>query len=240
MPPDTAPPVPPGVAPIRRTTLRGQVTEALRNAILQGDLPPGSPLVEAALAQRLGVSRGPLREALQALTEEGLIVAEAYVGTRVAGLSEAEIEEIFSLRTELESFAFRRVWPRRSARFVDELNRRHDALLAAIAGGGGSSNTIAAEMALHSTVYEFAEHRLLLNTWRTLGAKLQLYWSAHHRAHGRRGALPTGHLAYVTLAAGDDLDAMLDEVRAHMVRGLGITQEFLRAEGRKRVAGSGA
>ena len=58
--------------------------------------------------------------------------------------------------------------------------------------------------------------------------KLQLYWAAHHRAHGRRGPLPEGHARYVALAQGADLDLMISEIRDHMVRGFSRTEAFLR------------
>jgi DNA-binding GntR family transcriptional regulator len=216
------------LAPVPRATLRQKVVEALRGAILQGDIPPGHAIVEADLARRFQVSRGPLREALQELADDGLIVTVPFTGTRVADLSLREIREIFSLRTELEIFAFREIWPQRTPAFHAALEARHEALLAAIRTEG-SGTTIALELALHSTVYEFAGHRLLLHAWHNLGGKLQLYWSAHHLAHGRRGALPDAHRAYVALAAGDDLEAMIAEIRHHMARGYEVTERFVAA-----------
>ena len=58
---------------VPRATFREHIVERLRAAILDGDLPPGSPLVETALASRFSVSRAPLREALRQLIEQGLV-----------------------------------------------------------------------------------------------------------------------------------------------------------------------
>ena len=132
-------------------------------------------------------------------------------------------------------FAFRQVWPKRTNAFVELINRRHDELLDVLERVGGGE-AILAEMALHSVVYEWTEHQLLLNCWRNLSGKLQLYWSAHHRAHGRRGAHPDGHRAYVSRACGDSLELMLEEVRDHMVRGLDLTLAYLEAH---RTSGAG-
>src|SRR5689334_10390663 len=121
--------------PVPKSTLRAQIAERLRAAILTGDIPPGAPLVETALSERFDVSRGPLREALRQLIEEGLVVTVPYTGTHVAALSVEDVREIFSLRTALEIFAIEQVWARRDDRFRRELVRRNAALIATIDAG---------------------------------------------------------------------------------------------------------
>ena len=111
---------------VPKSTLRAHIAEQLRAAILAGDIAPGSPLVETALSRRFEVSRGPLREALRQLVEEGLLVTVPYTGTHVASLSVEDVHEIYSLRTALETFAFELVWPRRDDRFRRELRQRND------------------------------------------------------------------------------------------------------------------
>ncbi|WP_370319789.1 GntR family transcriptional regulator [Oricola sp.] len=212
--------------PVVRQTLREQIVDELRMAIMSGELAPGSPVIESELALRFGVSRGPLREALRVLIDEGLLVTKAYTGTKVSELSLKDVNEIFSLRAELEIFAFRLVWNKRDEAYRRELTARHETLLASVAAGDGEAS-ILHELRLHSHVYESCGHELLLNVWQGLRGKLQLYWAAHHRAHGRRGPLRDGHEAYVSHALGDDLDAMIAEVRTHMLNGFEKTRGFL-------------
>src|SRR5215471_449893 len=121
--------------PVPKSTLRAQIAERLRAAILAGDIPPGAPLVETALSERFEVSRGPLREALRQLIEEGLVITVPYTGTHVASLSVEDVHEIYSLRTALEAFAFEVVWPRRDERFRAELVRRNEELISTIDAG---------------------------------------------------------------------------------------------------------
>jgi DNA-binding GntR family transcriptional regulator len=214
--------------PVPKSTLRAHVAERLRTAILAGDIPPGAPLVETALSQRFDVSRGPLREALRQLIEEGLVVTVPYTGTHVAPLSVEDVQEIYSLRTALETFAFEQVWPRRDDRFRAELRRRNDALLATIDAGDDRAS-ISTELEFHGLVYEASEHRLLQRAWHGLRGRLQLYWAAHHRAHGRRGPRRDSHDSYIAAALGDDLAAMRREVADHMRRGAETTERFLRS-----------
>jgi DNA-binding GntR family transcriptional regulator len=81
------------------------VTERLRDSIVDGTLVPGSQLSEAELATRFGVSRGPVREALQRLIQEGLVRAEPHRGVFVPVLTEADVRDIYLARAALESAA---------------------------------------------------------------------------------------------------------------------------------------
>jgi DNA-binding GntR family transcriptional regulator len=214
------------VARLPKRTFRQHIAERLRAAILSGDIAPGSQLVETTLAEQFSVSRGPLREALRQLIEEGLLVTVPYTGTHVISLSVQDVREIYSMRITLERFAFEQAWPRRDAAFERELRRRNDALLVTIDAADDAAS-IQAELDLHGFVYEASGHQLLQRTWAGLRGRLQLYWAAHHRAHGIRGPRRDSHDSYVQTALGDDLQAMLDEVSRHMGRGADQTERFL-------------
>lgn len=213
---------------VPKATLRAHIVERLRLAILAGDIPPGAPLVETALSERFDVSRGPLREALRQLIEEGLVVTVPYTGTHVAELSVEDVHEIYSLRTVLETFAFEQVWLRRDDRFRAELRRRNDVLIASIDAGDDRAS-ILNELDFHGLVYEASGHKLLQRAWHGLRGRLQLYWAAHHRAHGRRGPKRDSHDSYIEAAFGADLAAMKAEIADHMRRGVETTEKFLRS-----------
>ncbi len=78
---------------------------AIRQALAAGRWAPGSHLRESELAAELGISRTPVREALRKLASEQLVSFEPHLGVRVPGWSHQDIEEIFALRVELESYA---------------------------------------------------------------------------------------------------------------------------------------
>src|SRR5690606_35021706 len=158
-------------SPKRNETLREQLVDTLRQAVLGGQIQPGEKVVEAQLAEQLGVSRGPLREAIRQLIEEGLIEQTPYKGSVVRTLSVRDIEEMYSYRILIESFAFERVWDRRGPEFFEALRSRYGALQAAIAAGDQQA-AIRSEMDLHGTVYEFVDHGLLLESWLMLRGRL--------------------------------------------------------------------
>lgn len=214
------------IVQLTRHTFRHHVAEDLRLAILSGEYPAGGQLAEAELAARFGISRGPLREALRQLVEEGLLISVPYKGTYVAELSAEDVREIQSFRVAIETFAFQLIWGRRDEAFRAELQNRHTRLKNVVLAGDDAAS-ISAELDLHGLVYETAGHRLLLESWSGLKRKLQLYWATHHRAHERCGPALDGHDTYVAIALGDDLAAMEAEIREHMQRGLARTEAFL-------------
>lgn len=225
----------PAVGKLQKQTFGARIADELRKAIFAGDIPPGSSLIETALAEQFGVSRGPLREAIRQLIDEGLLVQVPFTGTRVTELSETAIREIYSLRTTLETFAFRLVWDRRDPRFREELLQRQAALLEAI-DAGDELECIRRELHLHSLVYETADHKLLLEIWNGLKGRLQLYLASNYLAHGRHGPRRTGHDSFLAAALGDDWQVLEDEIKQHMRLGGEETERFLKARSEKAVA----
>lgn len=87
------------------SSLRNQVANSIREAILKGQLPPGEKLVERDLCETLGVSRTLLREALQHLRAEGLLSGSSYRSTSVAELTKQDAKDIYKVREVLEGLA---------------------------------------------------------------------------------------------------------------------------------------
>ncbi len=102
----TNPPTASGFSRLERTLLGDQIVDLLRERIISGRLRPGTPLVERELAQQLGVSRIPVRDALMQLEAEGLVVSKAN-GRCVIDLTERDIRELYQVRLVLEKLAVR-------------------------------------------------------------------------------------------------------------------------------------
>lgn len=94
---------------IPRATFASIVTERLRASIVNGSLKPGSQLSEVELATSFGVSRGPVREALQRLVQEGLLHSEPHRGVFVPVLTDQDVHDVYVAREALESAAIRSI-----------------------------------------------------------------------------------------------------------------------------------
>lgn len=88
--------------PLARRSTVDVVSDELRSAILYGSLPPGAQLAEVDLAAKLGVSRGPLREAMQRLVQEGLLRSEPHRGLFVITLDEHDVSDVYTARLAIE------------------------------------------------------------------------------------------------------------------------------------------
>ena len=110
--------------------LREVVCETLRDAIRKGKLKPGERLMESQLAEDLGVSRTPVREAIRKLELEGYVIMMPRRGTYVANLSIRDVNEVFEIRTSLDSLASGLA----AERITDEELERLQRLLVAIGG----------------------------------------------------------------------------------------------------------
>src|SRR5437588_197221 len=128
------------IALVQSNSLPMLVQKELERMILAGDLAVGAKLNEVAIAERLGVSRGPVREAFRALEESGLVRLEKNRGVFVRQVSLEEADEIFEVRATLEEWAGRRVAKRATALEVRELQALVEGMEhAAGRGGQGAS-----------------------------------------------------------------------------------------------------
>ncbi len=120
---------------VARRTLAEAVTDALRTRLLAGEWPVGTPLRQEALAAELGVSRIPLREALQRLEVEGLVTLVPHRGAVVAPLDAADVSEIFELRALLEADLTRRAVPQLTVTDIQAMRQHATAFERAVAAG---------------------------------------------------------------------------------------------------------
>lgn len=216
--------------PVDDLTIRGQVLSRLKDHIVSGELQPDHRLTEQELADSLRVSRGPLREAIRELVEIGLIVSVPYKGIFVRSITRKDLQELYSLRTVLEQFAFQHCWERRDQKALEDLRARNQALISTVDSGRDANRAIDEELDLHSWCYELSDHSLLMKSWERMKPNLKFYFSLHQHAHDRKGPMRQAHDVYVELASGYDLQAMLDHLQDHMRQGLEITMNLLPEE----------
>ena len=134
--------MPHDITPIENVPLRVQVANRLRKAILSGRMLPGAALVETALAEKMNVSRAPIREAIQILENDGLVETIAYKGKRVKPLTAREVAETYSLREVFEVMAVRLILE--SGAPLDTLRTHCDEMTAAAEANNFEALVVAA------------------------------------------------------------------------------------------------
>lgn len=149
------------------------VADQLREEILDGRLAAGSRLVETELADRFGVSRGPIRDALRELARSGLALDLPRRGTFVSSLTERDLEEVYAIRRAIEEAAVRLTVERADAAGIAEL---FEAVVATEAAYGGSDLAAAweADMAFHRTYCRLSGNARLLDLFDHLASQTVL------------------------------------------------------------------
>ena len=162
------------LGPAARRVLADEVADALREAIMTGRFESGQRLIEHELATQLAVSRGPVREALSRLSQEGLVIVNRHRGASVATLSGDDADQIYSLRTALEELAAE--WLCRlatSADFdrIEQVLARFDDLPRPL-----TRQAIAAlDVEFHDAVFQASHHERACRAWEGLRSQVYLY-----------------------------------------------------------------
>ena len=132
--------------------LRDVVFNTLRDAILKGELEPGERLMEIQLAERLGVSRTPIREAIRKLELEGLVLMIPRKGAEVAKISEKSLRDVLEVRRSLEELAAELACQRMDAEALKDLEDAQKAFIQAVESG--ETMTMAeADEHFHDVIY---------------------------------------------------------------------------------------
>ena len=154
--------------------LRDVVFNTLRQAILKGELKPGERLMEIALAERLGVSRTPIREAMRKLEQEGLVVMIPRRGAQVANITEKDLNDVLEVRIALENVAIEKA----CARMTEEEMRR--LWLAAkefehTIAEGNLVKLAEADVAFHEVIYQASDNKRLIQVLNNMREQIYRY-----------------------------------------------------------------
>ncbi|MFL0579908.1 GntR family transcriptional regulator [Dietzia sp. 179-F 9C3 NHS] len=214
----TTPPA--GIEPVVRESTPALIARTLRRAISDGSLPPGSQLGEAALARSLGVSRGPLREAMQRLTQEGLLVSHPNRGLFVADLDPAAVEDMYLLRTTVENAALDRVLDLGLGEAAaDRLDAAVDAM-AALADEPRSAAMVAADLDFHHELVEAARSPRLSRVHETVIVETSMCLHAMRGTYETAEARLAEHRAIAAAVRAGQADEARRLLVEHMRDGL--------------------
>jgi len=153
--------------PVVRGGLRAQIKDVILQRIVEGSLEPGSRIVETRIAQELGVSQAPVREALRDLEQLGCVVHEPNRGCSVRAFSAEELLEAFPVRAALEALAARLAAERITTTELAELDQLLERMRKA-AREGDAHEQSQANASFHATVVRAARNRTLERQWQML------------------------------------------------------------------------
>jgi DNA-binding GntR family transcriptional regulator len=197
---------------------RDQITEALRDDVLGGRLLPGERVSEQSLAQRFGVSRAPIREALSQMVYEGIFVAKPNCGVVIADPApEAVRELVLPIRRTLETYALRQI----HAGLTDDDFREWEEILfrmERVCRSGNAKEFPQLDVALHRSIMERCGQQDLLAIWQTITTRMRAHFWARVEEAQQRGKVMSLHQHHVELidAFRGNLKSALKALESHI------------------------
>ena len=196
-------------------TLWERVHDHLRDEILSGRLTPGTELSEVALAESLGVSRGPVREALGRLATEGLVTIRPRRGAVVRALSNDEFIEAYQVREALETMAVRLAVSQLTAEDLSALERAIDEM-SACGASGDVQGFFEANTAFHLVFFDAAGNRMLAELYRHLRGQIDRHRLRSLELRGDVSRSIAEHKAILRAAKAGDVERAVHLVSEHI------------------------
>ena len=195
--------------------LRDVVFNTLRRAILRGELTPGQRLMEIQLADKMGVSRTPVREAIRKLELEGLVVMMPRKGAEVAHISGKNLRDVLEVRRALEELAGELACERMSEEefaLLEQANRR----FASVIGSDDITVIAQADEEFHSLIYQATDNDRLVQMVNHLREQMYRYRIEHIKDKSQRKSLVKEHQEIIRALTGRDVELTRKSIRNHI------------------------
>jgi DNA-binding GntR family transcriptional regulator len=207
----------PALPQITPHSLRHRVLHTLREAIISGQFQPGDRLVEEDICQQMGVSRGPVREALRQLEQEGLVVSFPYRATEVIGVSDEEVHDVLvPIRLTLERFAFRHALPLLNDMDFADLEQLVRAMRQA-GEAGDLAGIVEADVRFHELVLKRSQQPHCAQLWRTISPRVRAYFYRCGPRHNALTDIADEHRELLDAMRTRELERVLAVLEPHII-----------------------
>lgn len=201
---------------IERSVLSRQVSTTIVEGLLDGRLRPGDRLVETQLAEILGVSRSPIREALSELAQSGVIIREPGRGGRIRDWTRKDLEDLYGVRGILEGYAISLIVPR----MTNKAAGMFEELIAAMRAAGIEEDymtMIELDLAFHRTIWRMTENALLEQVLEGLSQQFKLFLTLNWKFHGGLEDVADKHHVLLAALTSGSVEQAESAMRKHVV-----------------------
>ena len=188
--------------------LRDVVFNTLRQAILTGEMEPGERLMEIQLANKLGVSRTPIREAIRKLELEGLVIMIPRKGAEVAHITVKDMRDVLEVRSALEELAATLACKNVTAEYIEELKTANRVFEAAIVSN--------ADVACHNIIYSMTDNQRLIQLINSLSEQMYRYRLEYVKDARTHSILISEHNDIIKQLSDKDVEKAKVIVRQHV------------------------
>ncbi|MCR5210219.1 MAG: GntR family transcriptional regulator [Lachnospiraceae bacterium] len=199
------------------TPLRDVVCKTLRRAILAGKMPPGTRLLEVHLADEMGVSRTPIREAIRVLEQEGLVIMRPRRGAEVARITVPQMRDVLELRTVLDVLAVELACERATDEDIKEIEKASKEFEQAVYDGD-LHVMIEKDTVFHGMLVAASHNKKLMIVNHDMEDQVNRYRYETEKEASARGVLLKDHEAIIKALKERDKSAASEAARVHVLR----------------------
>lgn len=202
------------------TSLSEHVYLSLKKQIMKGELPPGYRVIVLEIAKAFDVSQAPVREALERLKHEGMIIGKANKGSMVAPITLKEIRDIYELRQLIEGHALRETMKNLTAKDIAHLEQILDGMKESV-DENDPCRLVELDMAFHGYFYERSGNALFLDIWNGIKTKIMRFISITNQDYTGH-FIPSAHEELLDLIKMGDVETLVEK----LVRGLDFHKAY--------------
>lgn len=194
------------------------IADHLRDQIVQGSIRPGQQINESLLAEQLNTSRGPLREALQRLSQEGILISRRNYGVFVRAVETHDLREIYAVREAIESAAANRLLdcsPKQIKETCEELKEIVGEMAKQVAASDWQTMA-GLDMQFHSALVAGVGNSRFIRIYKTLAAESRMSISDLEVSYPKMDVLVKEHQNILDLLKAGDRDSLLKAIRGHL------------------------
>ena len=215
---------------IHQLTVEAQVLDRLREAILQGYFPAGSQLNQVKVAAQFGVSRGPVRTAINNLEKENLVINIPHRGAFVTTLDKQAIQDLYHVRAILEGYAVRLAVQSCTPADVDKILQLIEAIRGA-ARRGDTDETVRLDFQIHEFFVDLSGNSFLIQIWSTIKIHVRRALTMRHHSYPDLIDIADSHIPFCELIknrkaeeAGRTMELHITDALKDLLERWGVTE----------------
>jgi len=204
-----------------------EVAADIKRAIVSGLIKPGERINETKIAKDMGISRSPVREALQELKKEGVVINIPYKGTYVNLLGKKDIEDMYIIRGLLEAYAIGKVVENRNEKIIKCLKKNVEDIEKAVKKRQ-MKKLVNKDIEFHRNICNFTSNKKLIDIWEGFQTQTEILINLESSFYERFQLLAVEHRELLSLIIEGKVKQAQEKVKAHISQALDFIKESLK------------
>jgi DNA-binding GntR family transcriptional regulator len=206
--------------------IANEVASDIKRAIIKGFIKPGEKINETKIAKDMGISRSPVREALQQLKKEGVVINIPYKGTYVNLLGKKDVEDMYIVRVLLESYAVEFLIKNKDEAII-ELLRQNVRDIEKSVEKKQKKELVKNDLQFHRNICNFTKNQRLINIWEELQSQVEILITLESVFYERFNLLAVEHRELLSLIVEGKVKQAQEKIKEHIAQALDFLKENL-------------